>query len=121
MQTPERPAFSRRVAPGDQRRTEPQRHHPLAHAGRTMEQICLGDLAGPQRTAEEPQRRLVPEYTLEPVAPFFSHLSHEYIAARATYPPPPRRDLGPGARRRGLRSSRARDARAPRIPPRHAA
>ena len=52
MQSPERPVFRRPVASGDQRGPEPQRHHPLAHAGRTVEQVRLRDFTGLQSPPE---------------------------------------------------------------------
>src|SRR3712207_4621824 len=112
MQPPESPAFSSRIASDDQRDPEPERHRPLANAGRPMEQIRLRDFSGLHSTTEKAQHRLVPEYAFEPVLPVSRrlHLSHEYIAGRAAYPPPVWPGPEPGARRRGSRSSPAPDA-----------
>src|SRR5918995_6547487 len=112
MQPPESPVFGTRIASGDQRGPEPERHRPLANAGRPVEQISLRDFFGLQSTTEKAQRCLVPEYAFEPVLPVNHrlHLSHEYIAGRASYPPPVWPGPAPGARRRGPRSSPAPDA-----------
>ena len=52
MEPTKRPAFRGGIASSDQRGPEPLRHSPLAHAGRTVEQIRLGDFTSPQHPPE---------------------------------------------------------------------